>query len=505
MSKSFLLLILMIPQLAMISAAKGDLEFAVDGSESGYRKLQIEIYLEVVNEERDLEIWIGMPNANNTTTWELHSIIFARIANTTASTQPDPGTWYDDGWISVEGGIWEPIRRNQNGSALAEIVGAQSAAIRMELTGMPSGKEVRVGVLDHGANASRTFTDKIAELELNSINAISSAVDDAPPPPNTSPVLFAIGSIGLSLIALLATFRWLDAKDGRTSSRSAHLYIAPALLALTILTFYPVIYGMWLGFTDADRTHLGDESFVGLANYIEVFTASGFLRVTTFTLIWTVVNVAFHVGLGLVLALILNQPNIRGRVAYRTALLLPWAVPSYISVLIWKGMLQPDGILNDILGTNIDFLSNPSGARTVVIMVNIWLGVPFMMMSLSGALQSIPTDMHEAARVDGIGSWSRFRHLTLPHLKSAIVPLSLLGFIWTFNMFNVIYLLTDGGPNLWFGEPGSTDILITYVYDVAFREGAYGIAAAWSVVIFMMLLSFSWIYMRKTSAMEAVS
>ena len=128
-----------------------------------------------------------------------------------------------------------------------------------------------------------------------------------------------------------------------------------------------------------------------------------------------------------------------------------------------------------------------------------------MMMSISGALQALPKDMYEAAEVDGINKFSRFFYLTLPNLKSALVPLSLLGFIWTFNMFNVIYLMTDGGPNLDFDGPGSTDILITYVYDVAFRDGAYGVAAAWSVVIFLMLVVFSWTYMKKTNATEAVT
>ena len=128
-----------------------------------------------------------------------------------------------------------------------------------------------------------------------------------------------------------------------------------------------------------------------------------------------------------------------------------------------------------------------------------------MMMSISGALQALPKDMYEAAKVDGIGAYDRFRYLTLPNLRSALVPLSLLGFIWTFNMFNVIYLMTDGGPNLDFDGPGSTDILITYVYDVAFRDGAYGVAAAWSVVIFLMLVAFSWTYMKRTNATEAVA
>tara|TARA_B100001758_G_C18415184_1_gene618963 strand:- start:296 stop:2794 length:2499 start_codon:yes stop_codon:yes gene_type:complete len=332
--------------------------------------------------------------------------------------------------------------------------------------------------------------------------ATSSIEDILPESRGTSGVLFAIGSIIVSLIALLSYGAWKDRE--KTSAKGSHFYIAPALLALAVLTFYPVFYGFWLSLTDASQTHLGDESFIGLSNFIEVFTSEGFLKVTLFTLIWTVSNVLAHIAIGLFLAILLNDERLRGRVGYRTIMLLPWAIPSYISVLIWRGIFQPDGLLNDLLGTDLNLLADPTGAQVVVILVNIWLGVPFMMMSLSGALQSIPKEMYEAAEVDGVNSWDQFRHLTLPNLKSALVPLSLLGFIWTFNMFNVIYLMTDGGPNLGYG-PGSTDILITYVYDVAFIDGKYGVAAAWSVVIFAMLLIFSWRYMKQTNATEAVS
>ena len=135
---------------------------------------------------------------------------------------------------------------------------------------------------------------------------------------------------------------------------------------------------------------------------------------------------------------------------------------------------------------------------------NVWLGFPFMMVVALGALAGLPEDQLEAARIDGAGALMRLRFVILPQLLPAMIPAMLLGTIWTFNMFNVIYLMTDGGPNLWFGEPGSTDILITYVYDVAFRRGLYGVAAAWSVVIFLILLWFSATYMKKTNATEAV-
>ena len=363
--------------------------------------------------------------------------------------------------------------------------------VKCELTGMVPDKEHLIEVY--------------SEQDLvYSTRAQTTVEDERPKAGDTSPVLFALGAIILSLIALLSFAKWNDTKLGRTKSKLAHFYVAPALLALAILTFYPVLYGFWLAFTDANQTQLGDQSFIGFDNFWEVFSSNGFLRVTLFTLVWTVANVSAHIGIGLFLANLLHRSKINGKVAYRTLLLLPWAVPSYISVLVWRGMFQPDGFVNDLLGTNIDFLSDPTGAQIIVILVNIWLGVPFMMMSISGALQSLPSDMYEAAEVDGVSGWRAFRYLTLPNLRSALIPLSLLGFIWTFNMFNVIYLMTDGGPNLYFGEPGQTDILITYVYDVAFREGAYGVAAAWSVIIFLMLFAFSWRYMKQTNATEAV-
>ena len=411
--------------------------------------------------------------------------------------------------IEVDGVIHTKLRVDENIGAVNEgfdsctsngiellrdghtpIIPPSSNSFNCTLTGMIPGKIHNIQVFADGVS--------IVNLEMS-----TDVISDVPESGDTSPVMFALGAIVLSLIALLSYSRWRDEKQGKVNSRLAQLYIAPAMLALAILTFYPVIYGFWLSFTDADQTHLGEQTFIGLSNFWDVFASSGFIRVTLFTLVWTIANVTAHIGLGLFLALVLQRNNVRGKTAYRTILLLPWAVPSYISVLVWKGMFQPDGLINDLLGTDINFLSDPTSAQIIVILVNIWLGVPFMMMSLSGAIQALPQDMYEAAEVDGVTGWKAFRHLTLPNLKSALVPLSLLGFIWTFNMFNVIYLMTDGGPNLYFGQPGQTDILITYVYDIAFRDGAYGVAAAWSVIIFFMLLTFSWTYMKQTKATEA--
>ena len=173
--------------------------------------------------------------------------------------------------------------------------------------------------------------------------------------------------------------------------------------------------------TDADQTRLGDQVFIGLANFAEVFATSGFLRVTAFTLLWTVANVVAHIGFGCCWRSA-QRRDLRGRTVYRTVLLLPWAIPSYISVLVWRGLFEPMGAINDLLGTDLNLLSDAGGARLAVILVNVWLGIPFMMMSISGALQGLPKDMYEAAKVDGIGAYDRFRHLTLPNLRSASCP-----------------------------------------------------------------------------------
>jgi arabinogalactan oligomer/maltooligosaccharide transport system permease protein len=329
--------------------------------------------------------------------------------------------------------------------------------------------------------------------------------DERTPPPDSRPVAYALGAIVLSAIVLLSFLRWQDARRGRNRSRLAHWYVAPGIIALAALTFYPILYGIWLAFTDADQSHLGDTAFIGLQNFVHVFQTPGVWRVTAFTFIWSIANVTFHVLLGLVLAIALNRPGLKGKTIYRTILLLPWAIPAYISVLAWNGMLQPDGLVNGVLGTQIDFLADRDMARVVVILVNIWLGVPFMMAAFSGALQALGQDMFEAADVDGVSRWDQLVYLTLPNLKSTLVPVSLLGFIWSFNAFNTIYLLSRGGPYVGFGEPGATDILVTYVFEVAFTYGHYGLAAAWSVLIFLMLVGFSWVYLKRTRATEAAA
>jgi arabinogalactan oligomer / maltooligosaccharide transport system permease protein len=213
------------------------------------------------------------------------------------------------------------------------------------------------------------------------------------------------------------------------------------------------------------------------------------------TVTWTVANLVIHVGTGIMLAMLLREPWVRLRGVWRAALILPWAVPSYITALIWKSMFHVQyGAINSLITlvsgsserVQIDWFGSwvPSfGANPIT---NSWLGFPFMMVVTLGALQSIPRELEEAAEVDGAGFFFRFRHVIWPLLKPALLPAVIMGSVWTFNMFNIIYLVSAGEPD------GSTEILISEAYRWAFTRGnRYGYAAAYAVLIFGVLVVYS--------------
>ena len=477
--------------LLLCSAAAGvhAQQVSVDDAAQAYRQIHIDVDYAPDEAIAGFEIRYASQAFETTGDTELHSTV--RVADTADLERVPDDAVFERCWSN---GL--PIHRDGAGNP---VVSPDASNWSCALTGMAPGVEQWIAVVPVGADGAPLVDPE----RLQPVVGRTDVPDERTPPPDTRPVLFALGMVILSAIVLLAFLRWQDARRGRSKSRLAHIYVAPALIALATLTFYPILYGMWLAFTNADQSRLGDEAWIGLANFAAVFASSGLWRVTLFTFVWAVSNVFAHVFLGLVLAVALNRRGLRGRTVYRTILLLPWAIPGYISVLAWNGMLQPDGLANALLGTAIDFFAGAGSARVVVILVNIWLGVPFMMMVLSGALQALPSNMYEAAEIDGVSRWDQFRYLTFPNLKGTLVPVSLLSFIWTFNSFNTIYLLTRGNPYVGFGEPGATDTLITHVFAVAFEYGRYGVAAAWSVLIFLMLIGFSWLYLRRTGAMEA--
>jgi len=281
----------------------------------------------------------------------------------------------------------------------------------------------------------------------------------------------------------------------------AWAFMAPVILVMAVIVFYPLARGIFTTFTDIDNLNQGTRFkepswvFVGLQNYINILTGKDtkFYSVLAWTVIWTVINVFFHYTCGLGLALTLNQ-KFRGRTGYRMLLLLPWAVPAYITAIAWLFIFNGEyGLLNNVLGIfgipRVAWLSTFPWYYIMPIIVNVWLGIPFMMVTLLGGLQSIPGDLYEAASMDGASRVQAFWNITLPQLRSVSTTVILLGCIWTFNIFVVIYFITGGGPG------GKTDILITYTYN-GFQLGQYAIAATYAVIIFSLLLVFSAFYRR---------
>lgn len=288
------------------------------------------------------------------------------------------------------------------------------------------------------------------------------------------------------------------------------VYIGPALAVMAVITFYPIFYQVYLSFFDLKASNLiVGAPFIGLENYRQILGSldSEFYAVTLRTVLWTVINVFFHVTVGVFLAIQLNKKGLRFSKAYRTFLILPWAVPVIVTALMWRTILYDYnlGAVNQILQAvglpAVSWLQDPTNAFVAVVLFNVWAGIPFMMMVASGALQAVPEELYEAAVVDGANGWQRHMSVTIPLIRPAMIPSTVLGIIWTFNNFLAIYLITSGGPN------GNTDILLTYLYRIAFLGGGflYSAASAIGVVVFFVLIGFVLLNVRLTGAMREES
>jgi arabinogalactan oligomer/maltooligosaccharide transport system permease protein len=286
------------------------------------------------------------------------------------------------------------------------------------------------------------------------------------------------------------------------------LLVAPAFVILFGVVIYPFFYNVVISLSNMNLRHIRDWKIIGFDQYVKVFTEPSqpdFYLVFLKTVIWTAANLLFHVVIGVALALVLNQKEIRGKALFRAVLVLPWAVPQLIVALTWRGMFNYEyGAINLMLTQwfglpAVEWLRRPLEAFLAVIITNVWLGFPFMMVIALGALQSIPHELYEAADIDGASWFHKLKNITIPLIRPVMVPAMTLGTIWTFNNLNIVWLVSNAG------EPSDhTHLLVSFVYKAAFNFYRYGYGAALSMVIFFILLIFSLSFMRRTRATSNV-
>ena len=331
---------------------------------------------------------------------------------------------------------------------------------------------------------------------------------------------------GLCLAFAAAAVEAVTALIFRHVVRGRHslpvMLLAPAFIGLALLIAYPLVFEVYLAFHDLKLTTImawsrtGHIPFVGLKNFAKVFTSSPLASVTFWQLLartawWTLTNVSLHVAGGFALALLLNNCR-RFQGAYRTLLIVPWAMPQVVAILAMRGEFQPQyGFINVMLSRLVHTLPFLSAwglgpvewltrhALLTCTIINVWLGIPFMMVVILGGLQSISRHYYDAAAIDGASAWQQFRHITLPLIKPVLAPAVTLGTVWTFNNINVIYLVT--------GQTGGfedADILVSALYKAAFTFYRYSYSAALAIVIFLILFSVSLLWLKFSKGSESV-
>jgi multiple sugar transport system permease protein len=281
-----------------------------------------------------------------------------------------------------------------------------------------------------------------------------------------------------------------------------YAYLSPTILVMTVLLVVPI--AMVISYSLMDSVITSNRSaFVGLENYVEILGSAKFWTAVKNTAIFTIVSVVAHLILGLVFSMLLNSSHVSRmtRTVFRTLFVLPWLLTVAIIAILWRLLLDPNGVVNFVLNTlglvsgQIEWLSNPSMALPAVTFINIWAGYPFFMISLLAGLQGIPMDLYEAAEVDGAGGARKFWHITIPQLKPIIVSMAMLDLIWTSQQFALIWMTTGGGPL------DRTEMLSTFTYKLAFSQYDFSGASASAVVtlVLSMILAVGYVRTQKAS------
>lgn len=271
------------------------------------------------------------------------------------------------------------------------------------------------------------------------------------------------------------------------------IYSAPALILISAIIVFPILYTGYISLTNMNVFHWFDYKFIGLENYQRALLKidSGFIKAVLTTLIWTALNMIIQVAVAYLIALGLNAPGLKLARLYKTLLMFPWAMPAYVSILLWKvGIYNTEfGLLNKILASiglgKMNFLSNNVPAFISCMVLNLWMALPFMIMMIDGALQSVDRSYYESATLDGAGAIVKNIYITIPSIRHIIAPAVIMTTFTTFKQFDIIYLLTLQKGSL----TGSTlQTIITYAHQNAFVSNNYGLSSAVSIIIFLIII-----------------
>ena len=274
------------------------------------------------------------------------------------------------------------------------------------------------------------------------------------------------------------------------------LYSMPAMILIAVVIVFPILYTGYVSLTNMNLFHWSNYSLVGIENYTRALLKvdSGFLVALITTVIWTALNMLFQLVIAYFLAIGLNTEGFQGKRVYKTLLMFPWAMPAYVSILLWRvGMYNTEfGFLNKVLValglSKFNFLSSNIPAFISCMVLNLWMALPFMIMMMDGALQSIDKSYYESAQLDGAGFWAKNFHITIPAMKGIIAPAVIMTTFTTFKQFDIVYLLTMQKG----AYSGATlQTVITYAQQNAFVSNNYGLSSAVSVIIFLIIMIFS--------------
>ncbi len=291
-------------------------------------------------------------------------------------------------------------------------------------------------------------------------------------------------------------------------------FLAPALLSIFVLSFLPIVYTIYIAFTNYNLKHLDDYGFVGFANFRAIMNGSfksEFVKVFGWNVFYALILTVGVFSIGLLLAVLLNNPNMKESKIYRAILVIPWALPGTIAVLAWQGLFNESyGGINSLLGmlhlpNEIMWLSEPFWARLAVIIAALWLGFSYMLNLNLGILQSIDPALYESAVMDGANVWQKFKYITLPGIVYAAIPVLVSSFAFNFNQFGTAFLITGGGPP----RPdvqysGYTDILASTGFKMTNTFFKYDVGAALSIILFLVIGVLTLINMKLTKAFEEV-